>query len=198
MLINKKITLLKFYRETRLEISSIQGSIQTVYRLKNNYFSIWNKNSYNFGEEQDFYFLEKDNEYIVISDFPTNDSDSDSIYDTSFSYEIDIGENNLDYEFVVNSKQICLYKGEVLSLGIFKNQIVNIYRVSDSGDSYLLWNSNSFNFGEEQDFNVFLNNQFYYIISKSNSYILWPPLNYNKSQSINNNNVNWGLFEHIR
>lgn len=193
MLINKKISILKYYKDSSLYIGSLPIQVQTVYKLQNNFFNIWNRNSYEFGEDQDFYFLEKDNSYIVISNINISNSEINS-----GPYEIDVGESNEDYEFVVNNKQICLYKGNTLSLDVFKNNIINIYKVSSTGEGYLVWNSLSYNFGEIQDFISLLNNELYFIVSKNTSYVLWPPFNFNKSQSINFNNVNWGLLEHIR
>jgi hypothetical protein len=190
MLINKKISFLKYYKETSLDISSLRERVQTVYRLQNNYFYIWNKLSFSLGENQDFYFLEKDNSYIIISDL--------NLELGSESYEIDTGESDEDYEFIVNDKQICLYKGNILDLDVFKTNILSIYKISPTGDSYLIWNSFSYDLGEIQDFSSLLNNELYFIVSKNTSYVFWPPFNFNKSQSINTNNVNWGLLEHIR
>jgi hypothetical protein len=185
MIINKRISFLKYYNETKLNISSIQQNIKTIYKLQNNSFYVWDKFGYNLGEEQDFYYLEKNNSYIIIS---INDN---------VNYQIDIGQSNESYEFIVNKRQICLYKGGNLKLNVFKNNIINIYKVENSF-GFLVWNSFGESIGEIQDFNEIEDGKLYYVVSKTIDYSFWPPFNFNRSQSINSNNVNWGLLEHIK
>jgi hypothetical protein len=159
MIINKRITLIKYLNSTNVSISSFQN-IQTVYSLVDSVYKFWNKNSFNFGEEQDFYDFEYGKSYIIISE---NDS----------SYTIDVGSSDVLTTVVVsNAKQADIYKGPDLGIENYEN-ITTVYKVSDLGNSWNLWNKISYSFGEEQDFYNFVDNGLYILISNNVPYTLW-------------------------
>jgi len=181
MLINKKIVLIKYYKDISFAISNI-NSIKTVYKVQNNTFLRFNAVDFQNGEAVDFENFEKDGTYIIFNK------------DNS-SYELDTGVNDDIAEFVINKIQICIYKGSILEI-ISLNDIETIYKISEN-DQFLRWNRLEFEAGEPQDFENFENDKTYLIFSKNISYILWPPLNFNKGKIINSDNINWGLLDHV-
>lgn len=185
MLINKKITLLNYYNDTPTLLSEIANNLVFVYNITNGRFYKWSKFNYQVGLVQNFEYLEKNKGYIVISE-------------SGSSYEIDSGSNNEEFEFIVDKIQICTYKGQDLSIGAFKDNLSSVYKISNTGISYLKWDKINFENGLIQAFDAFSDSSTYILISSNISYVLWPPNNFNKSQLLNNNNINWGLLEHIK
>jgi hypothetical protein len=159
MQINKRITLIKYLNNSNLSIYDFE-QIQTVYTLSNSNYLIWNRNSFEFGEEQDFLSFEYGKSYIIVSASGAN-------------YTIETGvSDTLDSVTITNTRQADIYKGSSAEIQNYGN-IQTAYKVSDNGEFWNIWNRNSFEFGEEQDFNSFVDDGVYLIISSSVPYSLW-------------------------
>jgi hypothetical protein len=181
MLIDKKITLIKYYKNTPTSLSSLSNNLIIAYKVSSNNFLRWSSEEYEVGIPGDFEFLEKGGNYVLIK--------KDNI-----NFDLDIGTADETAEFVINKLQICIYKGLPLSISFFKDNISNVYKIENN--QFLRWNSEENQAGIPVDFDTFFEGEIYLIFSKEPSYILWPPLNFNKGRVTNNNNINWGILEH--
>lgn len=183
MLIDKKINLVKYYLDNTIDLSTMVDKLQVVYRLYNNSFIKWSSYEYELGISQDFEKLEKNGTYILINKNNIN------------PYELDVGISDEIAEFIINKVQICIYKGPSIKINLLKDNIETIYKLSFNSQ-FLRWNKYEYESGLG-DFEDLIENEIYLIFSKNLSYVLWPPLNFNKGKIISNDNVNWGLFEHL-
>lgn len=181
MLIDKKITLIKYYRNTPTNLSSLSNNLVVAYKVSSNNFLRWSSEEYEAGINGDFEFLEKGGNYILIKK-------------ENINFDLDIGTEDETAEFVVNKLQICIYKGLPLSISFFKDNISNVYKIENN--QFLRWNSKEYEVGIGVDFDTFIEDEIYLIFSKEPSYVLWPPMNFNKGRITNNDNINWGILEH--
>jgi hypothetical protein len=184
MLIDKKINFVKYYRDNPIDLATIADKLQVVYKLSNDSFINWSSDEYEYGFGQDFETLEKNGTYILINK------------NNVIPYELDNGTSDEIAEFVISKIQICIYKGLILQISSLRDNIETIYKLSSNGQ-FLRWNKYEYENGLSGDFEDFVENEIYLIFSKNLSYVLWPPLNFNKGKIINNDNVNWGLLEHL-
>lgn len=164
MLINKKLTFIKYLNSTNILISSIP-QIKKVQKLNNQgLFESWDKITDAAGGELPFLYFENGQSYIVVSQLSLGQSYELNIGDSSILTSIDITKN----------KQVDIYKGSNYDISNI-TQIDKIYKVNAAGTAYSRWTKILWQAGAVQDFDYLEDNTVYLIISSSVPYTLWPP-----------------------
>jgi hypothetical protein len=168
MLINKRINLIKYLNQTSLNIatfnSTIGNKITYVYTINGNVFDTWNKEQYDAVGVADFESFQYGKSYIILTE-------------NNASFNLDVGDQeSLDGVSITNTLQMDLYKD--VSSNIYNNY--SYVRIAYSLSDGQTWSNTFTEYRREEyealgvaDFEDFIDDKVYIIISSSVPYTFW-------------------------
>lgn len=163
MIINKKLTLIKYNNEISFDLTS-ESRVIRAYKIINGSWQKYDSFMNYIGLSVDFTTLENGNYYLLITS-------------TNASFDLDVGNDTSTSEVINNTLQLSLYKGDNVNVST-KTQISRLYYLSGSSwnNNWITWNRSNYNIGLDDDY-ALTNGSIYLLRSVNTPYVFWSTVN---------------------